>query len=119
MLPAILVIFEVNTLCGLLISTLNHDFFFQIFLQFLQGFQATSNSRKIYMHIAGYPVQCRDSLHFFREKICSVRPYCPNIYIFCAPRWNNATSRSGKASTNHHTLYRWCYWPFLLCHSFS
>ena len=34
MLPAIPVIFEVNTLCGLLkqtLSTLNYDFYFQIF----------------------------------------------------------------------------------------
>ena len=31
------VIFDVNTLCGLLISTLNYDFFFQISLQFLRG----------------------------------------------------------------------------------
>ena len=38
MLPTIPVIFEINTLCGLLISTLNHDFFFQISLQFLRGF---------------------------------------------------------------------------------
>ena len=28
MLPTIPVIFEINTLCGLLISTSNHDFFF-------------------------------------------------------------------------------------------
>ena len=72
MLLAIPVIFEVNTLCGLLISTLNYDFFFKFSLQFLQGFQATSNPRKIYMHITGYPVQHRDSLHFYRGKNCSV-----------------------------------------------
>ena len=58
------VIFEINILCGLLMSTLNHIFFFQISLQFLRGFQATSNPRKIYMYVTGYPVQCGGSLYF-------------------------------------------------------
>ena len=40
MLPAIPVIFEVNTLCGLLISTLNYDFF--------------SNFLTIFAGISGY-----------------------------------------------------------------
>ena len=58
MLPTIPVIFDINTLFGLLIpTTLNHDFFFQISLQFLWGFQATSNAHKIYMRVKGYPVQ--------------------------------------------------------------
>ena len=37
MLPTIPIIFEINTLCGLLISTLNRDFFFK----FPYNFQAT------------------------------------------------------------------------------
>ena len=53
MLPTIPVIFEISTLCELLISTLNHDFFFQISLQFLRGFHATSNPCKVYMHVMG------------------------------------------------------------------
>ena len=57
MLPTIPVIFEINTLCGLLISTLNYDFFFQISLQFLRGFQATGYPHDNYMHVTGYPVQ--------------------------------------------------------------
>ena len=39
-------------------------FFFQISLQFLQGFQATSNLRKFHRHVMGYPVQHRDFLYF-------------------------------------------------------
>ena len=62
-ITAIPVIFDVNTLCGLLISTLNYDFF-QISLKFWHGFQDTSNPRKIYMHITGYPVQHGDSPYF-------------------------------------------------------
>ena len=54
MLPPSL-IFEENTLCGLLISTLNYDFF-QISLQISQGIEATSNPCKIYKHITrGFP----------------------------------------------------------------
>ena len=60
-IPTIPVIFEINTLCGLLITSLNHIFFL-ISLQFLRGFQATSNPRKI---VTGYPMQHRDFLYFF------------------------------------------------------
>ena len=38
--------------------------FFQISLQFYQGFQATSNLRKFHTHVMGYPVQHRDFLYF-------------------------------------------------------
>ena len=46
-ITAILVIFDVNTLCGLLISTLDYDFFLKFPHNFFGGFQDTSNPHKI------------------------------------------------------------------------
>ena len=64
-IPAIPVIFDINILCGLLISTLNYDFFFQI----LRGFQDTSNSRKIYMqYYSPHRAIRRFPILFIREK---------------------------------------------------
>ena len=70
-------------------------------------------------------------MHRHKEKVSELRDSPGHFYLCChlfgcshrslglASRRYNATSRFGQASANYHTLYRWCYWPFLLCHSFS
>jgi len=72
MLPAIPVIFEVNTLCGLLISTLDYDFFFQISLQFLRDFRLPVIPVKFICISQGTLCNAGIPYTFYRGKICSV-----------------------------------------------
>ena len=86
MLPTIPVIFEINTLCGLLISTLNHDFFFKFPYNFCWNCRYTCNPHKFEIPALGFPrkdpvnpckhLQCGSpataSVMYFTVKVTSI-----------------------------------------------
>ena len=72
MLTAIPVIFEVNTLCGLLISTLNYDFFFKFPYNFCGDFRLPVIPVKFICILRGTPCNTGIPYTFYRGKICSV-----------------------------------------------
>ena len=75
MLPTIPVIFEINTLCGLLISTLNHDFFFKFPYNFCGDFRLPVIPIKIICMLQGTPCNAGISYTYYRGEICSVCMY--------------------------------------------
>ena len=74
MLPTIPVIFEINTLCGLLISTLNYDFFFEFPYIFCGVFRLPVIPVKFICILRGTPCITGILYTFYRGKICSVVP---------------------------------------------
>ena len=54
-IPVIPVIFDVNTLCGLLVSTLNHIFFFKLPYNFCRDCRYTCNPHKFEIPAFGFP----------------------------------------------------------------
>ena len=72
MLPTILVIFEINTLCGLLISTLNSYMHFKFLNNFCQDFRLPVIPVKFICMLRGTLCDTEISYTFYRGKICSV-----------------------------------------------
>ena len=77
MLPTILVIFEINTLCGLLISTLNSYMHFKFLNNFCQDFRLPVIPVKFICMLRGTLCDTEISYTFYRGKICSVEPEPP------------------------------------------
>ena len=71
-IPAIPVIFDVNTLCGLLISTLNYDFLFKFPYNFCGDFRIPAIPVKFICILQGTPCDTGIPHTLYRGKICSV-----------------------------------------------
>ena len=73
MLPTIPVIFEINILCGLFISILNHDFVFKFPYNFCGDFRLPVIHAKFICMLRGSPCNAGIFSTFYRGTICSVQ----------------------------------------------
>ena len=71
-IPTILAIFDINILCGLLISTLNLDFFFKFPCNFWRDFRQHVIPTKITCMLLGTLCNMGFPRTFYGGKICSV-----------------------------------------------
>ena len=79
-IPTIPAIFDINTLCGLLISTLNYDFFFKFPYNFCGDCRYTCNPHKFEIPTLGFPR--KDPVNPCKHLQCSVGFLGFKNYIF-------------------------------------